>query len=264
MQEGNFLTLAMVVVLGGIFAYRMSFLQKKKLWHFSLQQIMVLVVLPGVFFPLIFSYLQTIVMLPRLPNALLPDKFLVNTVLLSILFSYGGVAIHAVTKEFNVALSKIGGEIAEVNRFFHLTFSHNLAWAGSILALCGITLLEISHVNSYASYGVWGGILRGLLLSGVFILGTYSYTRYSSGDVGKWSDLKVLFIVVWMAFIALLYAVRRLDPRVTEYQLLLPSLLSFSLMAFLSFVLVFRRMRRGWKLYVSRRRLKKVMAVGEG
>jgi hypothetical protein len=160
-------------------------------------------------------------------------------------------------------LSKGDDDASEVNRFFHLTFSHNLSFTGAALALVGITLLELNHVTSQVNFGLWGGIVRGLILGGAFILGTYNYTRYTGGDVGRWSDLKVMFIVVWIAFIVLLYAIKRLDPRMTDYELLLPSLLSFSLMAILGFVLVFRRVKRGFKIYVSRKRIRKLMLLTE-
>ncbi len=252
MVESNFLTIATVLGIAAALAYRLSFLQRRKLWHFSLEQIVLLVVLPGILFPLLFSYLQSIITLPQNPNSFLPDRFLVNMVLLSALFTYGGISIHAVTKMFNYHKPAMGKELSEIHKFFHLTFSHNLGFASAIISILGITLLELNHVTENTSTSIWGGIARGLLLGGAMALSTYNYTRYTIGDKPAWNDLKFFFAVVWVGFVLLLYGVQKVDPRVTEYQMLLPALLGFSLMALLSFLLVLRRVKRRWSFYFRR------------
>jgi hypothetical protein len=259
MIENNFLTLLVVLLLGGVFAYRMSFLQRKRLWHLSLQQVLQLVVLPGVFFPLIFSYVLTLMAQPLADRVILSDRFLVNMILLSVMFTYGAIAMHAVTKILNEHLSGLTTEAAEINKFFHMTFSHNLGYAGGVLLLLGITLLELNHVVVYSNYSMAAGVIRGVLLALGVSLATINYTRYSGGDVGKWGDLKVFFAVVWLAMVILIYSIRKVRPEISEYQLLLPSLLGFSVMAIMGFVLVVRRVRRHWQLRIRRRAVQQLL-----
>jgi hypothetical protein len=254
-----------IVVFITVFAsiYRIQTLHKKKIWNLSIQQLIHLVLIPGILFPMIFSYLLHVTQLPRSEAVFLSDTFLVDTVLLSILFAYGGIAIHAVTKMLQEYL-QTESEARQINAFFHTTFSHNMAYGGVVLASLGLTLLELNHISPQAHVSYWGGLLRGLLLGGSFFLAVFNYTRYTGGDYGRWNDLKVTFGVIWVAFAVLLYAIQRFDPRFSEYQLLLPMLLSFSIMAVLSLVLVFRRLKRGrWRVDVERKELERYLSLEE-
>jgi hypothetical protein len=195
---------------------------------------------------MIFSYLQSMLRLPKSDTTFFHDGLLVNVILLSLMFSYGGIAIHAITKMFSEYLKNENSELAQVNRFFHLNFSHNLIYSGIIVSSLGITLLEINHVpvNEITSLG-WG-IFRGLLLGASFAVFIYYYTRASSNTYrGKWSDLKLFFGIVWIGFSLLLYVIQKFDLGFTEYQLLLPMLLSFSVVVGLSLILVFKKLKNG-------------------
>lgn len=263
MQGTGLFTVLGVVMFVFASIYRIQSLHRKKIWNLSIQQLIHLVLIPGILFPMVFSYLQSISRIPRNETVFLSDTFLVDMVMLSILFAYGGIAIHAVTKMLSEYLSSQETEAAEINKFFHLTFSHNLAFGGVILASLGMTLLELNHVSLANSTSVGWGIFRGLLLGFSFFLATYNYARYIGSDYrGKWGDLKVTFGAVWLGFAVLLYVIQRFDPRLTEYQLLLPMLLSFSVVTAMSLVLVIRRIKQGqWRIRVGKRRLQKYLSL---
>jgi len=246
MRGSSFITVIGVLCLVMIMLYRVKALHTKKIWHLSIQQIIFLVLIPGIVFPMIFSYLQAMLRLPKSDTAFFPDSFLVSTILLSLMYSYGGIAIHAVTKMLSGYLKNKNTEIAEINKFFHLNFSHNLVYSGIIISSLGITLLEINHVPNTGITNLGWGIFRGIILGLSFAIFIYYYTRASSNSYrGKWSDLKLFFGTVWIGFSLLLYIVEKFDIGFTEYQLLLPMLLSFSVMAGLSLILVIKKLKNG-------------------
>lgn len=256
MHGDSLLTVAAVFLCVVALVYQLQPLKRTKIWNLTLQQILLLIVIPGLIFPLIFSYLQMMLDLPKQEAILLSDGWIVNLTLMALLFAYGGIAIHAVTKVLSEHLGGETHEAARINRFFHMTFSHNLAFAGIALASLGLALLELNHLPLESSQGTFWGVVRGLMLGGSFALAAYNYTRYTGGDLGRWNDLKLSFMVIWIAFGVLLYGVGRLEPRISEYQLLLPLLLSFSLMVALSLLLVVRRLKRGgWRVFIRWKRI---------
>lgn len=262
MRGTGLFTVLVVFVFVVASIYRIQSLHRKKIWHLSIQQMIHLVLIPGVLFPMVFSYLQVITRQPRNETVFLSDIFLVDTVLLSMMFAYGGVAIHAVTKMMQEYLINEKAEARQVNSFFHMTFSHNLTYAGMILASLGLTILELNHAPLQNPQSVYWGLIRGILLGASFFLTVFNYTRYSGGDFGRWNDLKVTFGAVWVAFAVLLYVIQKLDPRFSEYQLLLPMFLSFSVMAGLSLVLVFRRLKKGrWRVDVEKKKLEQYLSL---
>lgn len=254
MKGSGLFTVLSVFLLVAASVYRIKSLHRKKIWNLSIQQLIHLVLIPGIIFPLIFSYLQSVVKLPRNSSAVVSDGFLVNSILLSMMFAYGGIAIHAVTKMLQEYLVKDISEARRVNAFFHTTFSHNMAFVGIVLASFGLTLLEINHVPEGNVVSISSGIIRGLLLGASFGLAVWNYTRYTGGDYGRWNDLKITFGAIWLVFAVLIYVVDKMDVGFSEYDLLLPMLLSFSGMVAMSLVLVVRRLKRGgWKISWKRR-----------
>jgi len=246
MHSSSFITVIGVLCFVMVFVYRIQALHAKKIWNLSIQQIIYLVLIPGLVFPMAFSYLQSMVRLPKSETSFFPDSLLVNTILLSLMFSYGGIAIHAITKMFSEYLKDNDSELAEVNKFFHLNFSHNLVYSGIIVTSLGITLLELNHIPNDGLVNIGWGIFRGLILGISFAIFLYYYTRASSNNYrGKWSDLKFFFGVAWVGFSLLLYVIEKFGIGFTEYQLLLPMLLSFSFVVGLSLVLVIKRLKTG-------------------
>lgn len=259
MHGSAFITVIAVLFFVLVLVYRIKALHTKKIWHLSLQQIIYLVLIPGLVFPMIFSYLQSMIRLPRSAASFFPDGFLVNIILLSLMFSYGGIAIHAVTKMLTEYLNKKDGELAQVNNFFHLNFSHNLIYSGIIVTSLGITFLELNHIPDSGMASIGWGIFRGVLLGISFATFIYYYTRASSDRYrGKWSDLKFFFGVAWIGFTLLLYVVEKFEIGFTEYQLLLPMLLSFSFVVGLSLILVIRRLKNGSFRIDLKKRIKRI------
>ena len=246
MHASSLLTVIGVMCFILVMLYRVQALHTKKIWHLSIQQIIFLVLIPGLVFPMIFSYLQAMLRLPKSDTAIFPDGLLVSAILLSLMYSYGGIAIHAVTKMFSSYLKTNNSELAEINKYFHLNFSHNLVYSGIIISSLGITLLELNHIPTDGVTTIRWGIIRGILLGLSFAIFIYYYTRATSDTYrGKWSDLKLFFGVVWVGFSLLLYVVQKFDIGFTEYQLLLPMLLSFSFVVGLSLILVIKKLKNG-------------------
>lgn len=257
MQGSSFLSVVSLFLFVGALIYQIKPLKRTKIWNLTLQQIIMLVVIPGMLFPMVFRYLQRITELPVRPSVFVPDSWLVNLVLMALLFTYGGIAIHAVTKVLSDLQGSMTNEMVKTNRYFHMTFSHNLAFMGIALASLGLALLEMNHIPLANTPKAWEGVVRGLLMGFSFWLATYNYTRYTGGDLGRWNDLKMSFAVIWVAFMVLLYGIDKVEPRITEYEMLLPMLLSFSLMVGLSLVLVVRRLKRGgWRVMVDWKRVR--------
>jgi hypothetical protein len=224
----------------------------------SFQQIVLLVVVPGVVFPATFNYLLSMMVRPLNSPTFVNDKFLVTVTLLSLLFTYGGIVIHAVTKTLSEYIDRSNEKAWELNEYFHNQFSHTLTFSGVPLTVVGVTLLELNHIPNSQPVSLVGGVVKGLLMGLAYTLGIQFYAKY----VG-WSKLKVVFVVLWIGFVALLYGYRKIDPTITDYQLLLPTLLSFGLMVFLSFVLIIKRVGRGYKVYLSRKKMEKMVLMME-
>lgn len=265
----DFLTLILVLAFASVVAYKVSFLKNKTIGHFSLLQIVYLVIIPGFLFPLAYSYLQSILARPLNEQIIISDGLLVNVVLLSMLFTYGGIAVHAATKMMSEVLRKEKSEVAkranELNKYFHLKFSHNLVYSGIIVVVFSLTLLELNHVSNYNYKSIVPAIVKGVVLGLSLLTGMFFYTRSTDDLVGRWSDLKVTFIVFWLGFMTLLYGVRKIDPDLDEYQLLIPALLSLSLIGLLNVVLVVRKLKRGgWKVRVRENWLKRILKTVSG
>jgi hypothetical protein len=247
-MNGLFIVPAIVLLAAFGLAWRVQLFHRKLIWHLSYLQIFLLVVVPGLLFPRLFTYVLVLAQTPLRADIIISDVVLINIILLSVVFSYGGISIHTVTKMLSYPhlLRYDDSEAGEMNKFFHLTFSHSLAFGGAVAGMVGITLLELNHVPMGDPSGLAGGLLKGLALGGLLLLGMYNYTRYQGDEYkGKWSDLKMVFLVAWVGFMLILYAVRRVNPAITDYQLLLPALMGFALLGFVNLFLVVRRLKRG-------------------
>lgn len=261
-MEADLVTLLVVLVLAGGLAYKTSFFQGRFIGYFSVFQIVFLVVIPGFLFTLGYSYLQSILARPMGSQIFLSDSVLVNVILLSSLFTYGGLAIHAAAK----TLARPGllrfdsSKAGEMNRYFHLSFSHNLIYSGASLSVVGLTLLEMNHTPPSESSGFYTAVVKGLFLGLGAITTLYLYTKSDDDYSGRWADLKLAFLVFWVGFGFLLYSIGRIGGQLNEYQLLLPALFGLSLMAILNLILVFRRLKQGgWRVRVRWSKLKKLL-----
>jgi hypothetical protein len=260
MHAGFYTIIAVLIIAGGL-VFRINYVHQKRIGYFQLFQVAYLVIIPGIIYPLVFSYLNWIAKQPMNDQRVFSDGFLTNMVLISILFSYGGLVIHAVTKQLWRELKDNERSPAYIlNSKFHLTISHNLLYSGVVLTSVGVTLLELNHVPVTDPTSVTSAIIKGLLMGGAYMFMVFNYRPYTTG---RWSDLKTFFLVMWLCFVGLLYGIAKVDPRLTEYQLLLPTLISVSVMTLLSVVVVARKVKRGWQLRLSRKRLAKMVNFGE-
>ena len=121
-------------------------------------------VIPGFLFVLGYDYLQSILARPLTQQVVLPDILLTYLILLSFFFAYGGLAVHAVTKMLAEELRHEDSEANQINRFFHLSFSHNLVFGGVLLVVVGFVLLELNHVPSGEIGSVMFSVAKGLVL----------------------------------------------------------------------------------------------------
>lgn len=259
MLETNILTLLLIVIFAGLLFYRLSFLRDKMIGHFSLLQIMYLVVIPGFLYTFVFAYIQSILKRPLNAQIIVPDGLLINIVLLSALFAYGGVAIHETSKVLSEVLKDQDSKAKEMNKFFHLTFSHNLAFSGAIVAVVGTTLLELNHTSPNNFINPVIAIIKGLILGISLIAAMYWYNPSNYEErMGRWSDLKTTFLVFWLGFFFVLYGVKKTNPIFREFDMLIPILASFSVIGSLNLVLVYRRLKRGgFKLFFRFGNIKK-------
>jgi hypothetical protein len=259
--ESDFSTLLVVVVFAAVLIYQASYLRNKQIGYFSLVHVFTLILVPGALLPLGYSYLQSVLARPLNQVTILPDGLLVNVVLLSFLFAYGGVAVHEVTKMLSQPemLRYDDSKAAALNKYFHLSFSHNMAYMAVVMAIVGLTLLELNHLPAGDSQGWLGAVVKGVVLGGSLLVAFYIYTRSDDAYTGRWYDLRWAFGVAWLGFALVLYGVRKLDPTLRDYELLIPALLGLIVLLMVNIVLVVRRLKRGrWRVKVKWERLSRL------
>ena len=233
-----------LILITGFLAYNTSFLKKKVIWHMSILQTLYLVVFPGILFVIFYSYVQSVIDRPLVPNNFLSDNTLTTIIMLAVLFTYGGLAIHAVTKMLSeTALRYEETEVAQINSYFHRKFSHNLIYSGALAIVIGMTLLELNHTPGDGYDGWWKPILQGLAAGIISVASMYHYTHSKDNYTGRWADLKAAFLTLWIGFIVLLFGIWRMDPSLREYHLVIPVLSSLVLILILNIGLVVRRIR---------------------
>lgn len=241
---GDFMSIVVLLLFASAVAYRSQFLQKKKLFHFSLLQILYLVVVPGMLFIILNSYVQEVLHQPLQPAPMFSDRFLTNWFQLSIFFGIVGLIMHAVTKMLAMAgLRYSESEAAQLNRYYHLNLSHNLLYASGFMLLASISLLEMNHVPVTSVNSLLPPVWKGLVLGIIVVVGLVIYTRSEDEYKGRWADLKATFIVFWVACVLVLYGAARSDFPLKEYQLAYPSLLSFLFVVIVNLFLLVRRVK---------------------
>lgn len=238
-------SLTLVIGVALLIAYNASFLRKKAIWHMSIIQTLFLVIVPGILFIIFYSYLQTVLSRPQVDNPFISDSALVNFILLAVLFTYGGTAIHAVTKMLSeTSLRYEDSKEAELNSYFHLEFSHNLIYAGAIAIIIGLTLLELNHTPSSGYQGLFKPVMQGIIGGLVLIGAMINYTRSRDHYSGRWYDLKAVFLTIWVGLIIILYGMWRATPSLREYQLVIPVFSALTLISILNIGLIIRRLRK--------------------
>jgi len=244
MEHIELITIAAVILLASALAYRSSFLHNKKIGHISILQIFYLVLAPGFLYTIIFSYLLDVLDRPLNTHIFLNDKLLASIFLLSLLYAYGGLAIHGISKTLSSYFTKGQKEstLFKVNDYFHREFSHNLTYIGALVCAACFSLLELNHISPYPAQTKFLIIfLNGIFVGIASIAGLANYKQ-------RWSDLKLFFFAFWAVIVVMLYAVKPYIKNVKAYPFTLTMLIAFSTLAALNIFLYVRRVRRKIKL----------------
>lgn len=245
-DNNELLNIGVAFILISTLTYKLSFFHHKKIAFIPLIQLFNLIILPGVIYTIVFSYVLEIVDRPLNENNLFSDKLLLILFLLSMLYTYGGIAIHTLTKTLSSYFkpSDKTRDLFQVNSFFHLGFSHNLTFIGAFVSAGCFALLELNHQSPYPAqsrfiFTILGGIFLGLTLIASLALNRW-YKR--------WADLKYLFFTLWVLFIIILYALKPYIKNVKAYPITLVMLISFAFVAALSLFLSVRKYKNKIKL----------------
>jgi hypothetical protein len=194
-------------------------------------------------YALVFSEVLDILKRPLNPDTFLSDPVLTILLLISLLYTYGGIAIHSLTKTLSRYFSEDqkNTEAYQINEAFHLGFSHNLIYSGALLSITFFALLELNHVSPYGpEKGITISILNGLFvgLATIFGLNFYSETRLKG-----WRTLKFFFASFWIAAVLVVYAAKPYFSQLRAYPMMLTLLASFAVLFALNFFLYLRRVQ---------------------
>ena len=252
MPSIELITISSVFILAATLAYKSSFLHNKKIGHISLLQIFYLVLAPGFLYTIIFSYILDVLARPLNRHIFLNDKLLTSLLLLSILYTYGGIAIHGLTKTLWAYFDETQKKslLFKVNEYFHIELSHNLIFIGGLISATCFSLLELNHVSPYPQQSR----LLIIILNGVFVglasIGSLSW--YKRGGNLAWSDLKLFFFSLWTMIIIIFYAIKPYIKNVKAYPFTLTMLVAFFILAALNIFLYVRKVKNKiefvWKI----------------
>lgn len=159
------------------------------------------------------------------------------------------------------SLKKHKGSAKELNKYFHLNFSHNLAFSGAAAAIISTSLLEMNHPSPHVLQNPLYAIIKGVILGLSLIMAMFWYTRSDDEEyIGRWSDLKTTFLIIWIGTALILYGIKKTNPTFHNYDTLIPTLASLIIIAPLNFILVYRRLKRGgFRLYFYFGKIKKLL-----
>ncbi len=244
MLQSHTASLLVILATSSVLFYKSSFLKNRRFLKLNLHQILYLFVLPSISSVLILSYALDITKFPKSGWGILPDTMLLNVIFLSMLFVFAGKAVHTVTKALHDAgLRDDKTQAGHLNHFLHTTFSHNFILGGLILLGTSLVLLEINHITDPAYKGSLMPIARGLLMGLAMVGSMVVYVRpEQKGEVGlgKWSDLKTVFAISWVAFIILVSLTGLVDIPLRQYQFLLPTISGLAVINGLNILLSLR------------------------
>jgi hypothetical protein len=248
-------TILSITAIASAIAYRTQFFHKKKLGYISLLQVIYLLVIPAVTYTLVFSEVLDILKRPVSPYVFIPDKLLVTILFLSLVYTYGALAIHTLTKTLSRYFSYIEKRSVafEVNEYFHLNFSHNLIYGGALVSFFTFAMLETNHVSPYGpDNGISMAILNGLFVGLSGIASFYFYEKKS------WWDLKYVFMVFWIIFVLTMYSVREYFDVIRQYPLMLTSLIAFCMIAIMNLFIYTKKAKSHLRIIIN---LPKLLSV---
>jgi hypothetical protein len=254
-------TLGILIALASTLAYRWTFLHQKKIAYLSLIHYIYLVIIPGILFTVIFSFILDILDRPPNYDLFLNDKILTIALLLSIIYTYAGAVTHAICKTLSGCFEDNHKQSLayKVNKYFHLTFSHNLSFAGASCVAIFLSLLEINHLPSperHVSYLL--PVINGVIMGITFILMIVRYRTFTKNkdiseyfEIKPWTDLKFFFYAFWVVFILFIYGAKPYLKTIKFYPIALTMLVACLEVVILSVFLYTRRLYRKTKVRLS-------------
>jgi len=237
----EFTTIIMIMLVAAVAAYPLSFMHNRKIGYVSLLQVFYLVILPGVVFNVIFGEMLDIIERPLNADTFLNDKVISVLLMLSLLYTYGGIAIHTLTKTMSRYFrdEEKQGEAWLVNEMFHLGFAHNLIYSGAVLSGTFFALLELNHVSPYGpENGIIISILNGLFIGIATVLGLLFFKAERS-----WKSLRFFFAAFWIALVITAYAAKPYFHELRQYPLMLTMLVAFSILLVVNLFIYLKRVK---------------------
>lgn len=247
MNNIELIIIGLIVILASVLSYRSKFLHNKKIGYISLLQVLYLVVAPGILYTILFSYVFEIIQRPLNNNIFLSDRLLISILMLSILYTYGGIAIHSIGKTLSIYFNKQEKQTLtyKVNNYFHREFSHNLVYIGAMSSALCFALLEINHISPYPSgVKIIIPIINGLIVGLALISGLNWYKQ-------RWLELRLFFISFWIMFIILILALKPYLTQVKNYPITLSMIFAGILIALLNVFLYIKKVKNKIKIFIK-------------
>ena len=265
MQGAGFSLGLLMLAVGAVSAYKVQEFHRRRLGYLSLLQVLYSVVIPLVLVPMFYVYVKSILNKPMSSTVLVKDDILLLWLLLSAMFTYGGILIHGVTKMMAARVNKfVNEDLYSMIRYFHLSFSHNLVYIGVIMLGTSVALLEMNHVFNQ-EWGVFWALVRGFGMGLSLLLGMFFYQPYRDlkrkESFDKWMTLRLVFVISWVLMFVFWLGIRRVNPVLDTYQMVIPMLVSLALINFFSVLLVVKRLKGRWVMVFSFVRLDRLVKM---
>ena len=244
-------TLALLMI-GMVVAYRSSAFHKKgKLGDLSLLQTIYMLA-PLLALPFLYEYIQVTKARQLMAGAPFKSGIIENMIIVSAGILYGGAVVHGTSKTVAVEFKRKGSRAYKTNRFFHLTFSHNLTYVGMVMLVLSIVAMELSFDPIISREPILLSAIKGVLIGVGFVAGLMMYDPFAEGGYkSRWSDLKTTFMSLWLGLPFVLYIAYKVDPDWNRYQLAVSLLTGLAVTLLLSLGLLLRYLRRK-KVHVGR------------
>lgn len=248
-QHIELTTVMTLLALSGALAYKLSFFHNRKIGYLSLLQILYLLVIPGITYAIIYSEMFDILSRPRNTYVLFSDKLLALLLLMSMLVTYGGIAIHTITKtmhEYFHPLERFGLAY-QVNEYYHLGFSHNLVYSGAVLVFTFFSLLELNHVSPEDNLAIAGLIIKGIFVGLATVAGLFYFIDRDK----SWTELRYFFMSFWIALVLLIYSVKPYLSDIQDYPYTLMLLVSFVFLSAFNFILTYKKVKKSARRFLT-------------
>jgi hypothetical protein len=183
-------------VLLSIAFYPIDWFHRVMIYNLPILQLTYLFVVALCIYPWLLLTLNSIYRKPKQRGSRFFDKVWGGIIILAMLLGYAGLAVHAITKTLANYLRTETSEVAELNKFYHLTFSHNLFYSSIVLMVFGLMMLELNRLSPKKEHHLMPSVISGLALGGGLLVSLAFYTKSNDVYGGKWSDLRLFYSVL--------------------------------------------------------------------